>query len=131
MYVPDRQMNPHLKKLYPDAKKIFWTYNVIRGGDKFGDQPRAVGGPHLDYHQNDTLRKEFHKERPVFTYRVSGMETSEPDILMGLHDTEDLKLGVLLGVWKPLHPSKVSIVNILLSHHEFIQITTDRFVITH
>ena len=29
------------------------------------------------------------------------------DILLGKYDTDDLNLGVLLGVWKPLYPSKV------------------------
>ena len=36
---------------------------------------------------------------------VSNM--TEPDILMGKFDTETEKLGVLLGVWKPLSPSKI------------------------
>ena len=45
------QMEPHIMELYPQTKKIRWTYNVVRGGDKVGDQPRAVGGPHMDYHQ--------------------------------------------------------------------------------
>ena len=61
-------MNPHLQKLYPKVKKIHWTYNVVRGGNKFGDHPRAAG-PHLDYYQDDKMRLEFHKEYPVFTYR--------------------------------------------------------------
>ena len=59
-------MEPHIRKLYPKVKKIFWTFNVIRGGDKFGDQPRALGGPHLDYFQNITFRKEYHAENPPF-----------------------------------------------------------------
>ena len=32
---------------------------------------------------------------------------SEPYILMGAQDTEQDKLGVLLGVWNPLFPSQV------------------------
>ena len=59
-------MEPHIRKLYPKVKKIFWTFNVIRGGDKFGDQPRALGGPHLDYFQNITFRREYHTENPPF-----------------------------------------------------------------
>ena len=59
-------MEPHIRKLYPKVKKIFWTFNVIRGGDKFGDQPRALGGPHLDYFQNITFRREYHAENPPF-----------------------------------------------------------------
>ena len=98
-------MNPHIQKLYPDAKKIYWTYNVVRGGEKFGDQPRALGGFHLDYHPNNTLRKEFHKERPVFS--SGGLNVTEQGLMMGDHDEENLKFGVLLGVWKPIYPTKV------------------------
>ena len=57
----------NIKELYPEAKRIEWTHNVVRGGHMPGDQPAAVGAPHLDYHQNDTARVEFHKERPVFS----------------------------------------------------------------
>ena len=46
-----QQMEPYILSLYPAAKKLVWTYNVVRGGDQAGDQPRAVAGPHLDYHQ--------------------------------------------------------------------------------
>merc|ERR1712037_113376 len=53
-------IEPHIKKLYPDAKRMVWTYNVVRGGDGAMDQPRAVDAPHLDYHQNDTERTKFH-----------------------------------------------------------------------
>ena len=48
-------MNQHLKKLYPNVKRILWTTNLVRGGDKIGDQPTAPA-PHLDYHQNDEER---------------------------------------------------------------------------
>ena len=40
----------------------------------------------------------------LFLILAEGMKHSEPDILMGSMDTEDLKLEVLLGVWKPLVP---------------------------
>ena len=62
-------MYPHLKKMYPKGKKYFWTYSVIRGGDRFGDQTKIVAAPHLDYHQNDTLRKKFHREKPALAYK--------------------------------------------------------------
>ena len=107
-------MNQHLKKLYPNVKRILWTTNLVRGGDKIGDQPTAPA-PHLDYHQNDEERVKFHKEHPMFdSYIVDPrnlMDYSlvEPGILLGLQDTEESKLGVLLGVWKPLYPTKVII----------------------
>ena len=66
-------------ELYPQTKRMRWTYNVVRGrhhdtrhknikswtcnvlwgGDKLGDQPRAVGGPHMDYHQVDLIHWAF------------------------------------------------------------------------
>ena len=93
------QLEPYIRELYPQAKRLKWTYNVVRGGDKFGDQPPALG-PHLDYHQNDTDRINFHQQFPVFP-------GSEADMLMGQDDDEEGKLGVLLGVWKPLTPAKI------------------------
>jgi len=97
-----KQMEPYIMELYPETKKIWWTYNVVRGGDKFGDQPRAVGGPHLDYHQDDQARLEFHKEFPELD-----SERSEPKILMGKMNQDGLEMKVLLGVWKPLYPAKI------------------------
>ena len=107
-----KQVNPHLKKLYPTVKRILWTTNIIRGGSKFMDQPTAPA-PHLDYHQNDEDRIQFHKKYPIFESNlmdpssVIDFSLSEPGILMGLQDTEESKLGVLLGVWKPLYPSSI------------------------
>ena len=108
-------MNPHIQKLYPEAKKIHWVYNVIRGGDQFGDQQRNIAGPHLDYHQNNSLRMEFHKEKPAFSSFAdpSHFPTFESDVLIGLMDTEKSKFGVLLGVWKPIYPNKVSLFGYL------------------
>jgi len=97
-----KQMEPHIMKLYPETKRILWTYNVVRGGDRFGDQPKAVGSVHLDYYQDDTARIEFHKKWPVMESNIS-----EPMILMGKMDDENGKLGVLLGVWKPLYPEAI------------------------
>ncbi len=103
-------MEPHLRKLYPNVKRIEWTANVVRGGSKLGDQPRALG-PHLDYHQNDSMRLDYHKNEwePLDGLLTNFMvlNKTEPHYLMGIHDTEDAKLGVLLGVWKPLEPEEV------------------------
>ena len=59
-----KQMEPHLRALYPETKRIQWTSNVVRGGGHLGDQPKAVGGPHLDYHQNNSERILFHEVYP-------------------------------------------------------------------
>ena len=62
--------------------------------------------PHLDYHQNDTERKIFYEsyDLPV----AFGDNKNEPNVLMGVFDKEDEKLGVMLGVWKPIQPDHVS-----------------------
>jgi len=96
------QMEPYIMELYPKTKKMLWAFNAVRGGDRFGDQPRAVGGPHLDYYQDDEARIEFHKEFPEFED-----SRSEAKLMMEKLDDEDHKLGVILGVWKPLSPEKV------------------------
>jgi len=99
------QLEPHIKRLYPQTKRMQWTFNVLRGGlptsygKEFGDQPRVVN-PHLDYHQNDTARLLYHKDFPA-------MKGQEAELLMGLGDDENSRLGVLLGIWKPLKPEKV------------------------
>jgi hypothetical protein len=94
------QMEPHLLALFPATRRIHWTYNVVRGGDRFGDQPRAVNGPHLDYHQGQEARREFHNRFPI----PSWISESEAALLMGEGDDERGQLGVLLGVWKPILP---------------------------
>ena len=88
------QMEPHIKDLYPEARRLVWTFNVVRGGGKFMDQPKAVNSPHLDYHQSLEARIEFHKELPPFQV----LNISEPNILMGALDTEESKFGVMLGI---------------------------------
>ena len=86
----------------------------MRGGSKAGSQPRWVIsglihwkfecfralGPHLDYIQDDKKREEFHKN-------YTALKGSEPEALLGRLDTDDEKLGVLLGLWKPLYPKEV------------------------
>lgn len=97
-----RQMEPYIKKLYPDVKKMVWTANVVRGGDKLGDNPKAVGAPHLDYHQDDKAREDFHSRYPYLE-----SELSESCILSGKTDSKDYKLKVLLGIWKPINPTNI------------------------
>jgi len=93
------QIEPYLKRLYPQTKKIRWFSNLVRGGSKAGSQPRALG-PHLDYFQGDEEREEFHK-------KYTALKSSEPEALLGRLDTEEEKLGVLLGIWKPLYPKEI------------------------
>ena len=64
-----------------------------------------MAGPHLDYHQDDAKRLEFHSEYPLFE---DGKNKTEPHYLVGANDTPEEKFSVLLGVWKPLSPVEVS-----------------------
>lgn len=91
------EMEPLLLELVPGAKRVEWTYNVVRNGNQFGDQPPAVNSPHLDYSQNDSAREEFHGEHGVFE------DLKEQPILLGRRDTDEDKLAVLLGIWKPIY----------------------------
>lgn len=93
------EFEPEIRKLFPTVKRIEWTYNVIRNGVKFGDQPAAVNALHLDFTQNDSARSQYHRKYSPFP-----MDKTVP-ILLGEHDTEDEELGALLGVWKPAHMS--------------------------
>jgi len=99
-----KQLEPHLMKMYPQTKRIQWMTNLVRGGNHFGDQP-AAPAPHLDYHQNDTEREIFYDsyDLPV----PFGDNKNEPNVLMGVFDNEDEKLGVMLGVWKPIQPDQI------------------------
>lgn len=101
-----QQMEPHLRKLYPETKRIKWTSNIVRGGDKLGDHPPLLGIPHLDFHPNNTERVIFHDSYPNPT---SGglIPEFETNLLMGSGDSAEDSLRVLLGVWKPLHPAAV------------------------
>ena len=74
----------------------------MRGGDKPGDQPRALG-PHLDYHQDDAEREKFYQQFPLPTFS----NRTEPHVLTGALDTQQEKLGVMLGLWVPLYPQQV------------------------
>jgi len=95
-------MEPHLLKLYPQTKRFEWLSNLVRGGDQPGDQPRALG-PHLDYHQDDEERDKFYEKFPLPSFS----NRTEPHVLTGSLDTENEKLGVMLGLWKPLYPKQV------------------------
>ena len=96
------QMETHLRKLYPQTKRIEWLSHLVRGGSKVGDQPRALM-PHLDYHQDDEERRKFYQEFPPPSFS----DRLEPNVLTGSLDTEQEKLGVMLGLWVPLYPRQV------------------------
>ena len=58
-------------------------------------------------HQGDEERKKFHQVYPPPSFDPKNK--TEGHILLGEWDTENEKLGVILGVWKPLYPNPVSI----------------------
>jgi len=100
-----KQMEPHLMKMYPQTKRIKWLTNLVRGGNRFGDQP-AAPAPHLDYHQNDTERKIFYESHEI-PVAFGDVAVDEASVLTGVFDNEDEKLGVMLGVWKPIQPDQI------------------------
>ena len=69
---------------------------------KSNASPRALG-PHLDYHQDEKMREDFHQKFPPMTIS----NRTEAHVLLGKLDTDEEKFGVMLGVWKPLYPSEV------------------------
>ena len=95
-----KQMDPHIRKLYPKVKKIHWMQNVVRGGH-VGSHPKAFYA-HIDYHPNNTERFRYHNaDRPPFPTFLS-IKHNEPMIMMGSMDTEEYKFEVMLGIWKAL-----------------------------
>ena len=57
---------------------------------------------------------EFHKTFPLIKPELSERNVSEGHVLTGHYDTEDLKVGVMLGVWKPLHPTQVKLLTFMI-----------------
>jgi len=100
-----KQMEPYIKKLYPQTKKMMWLNNVVRGGTKPLDQPPAPI-PHLDFNQNDEEREKFYKDLE-FPRNPSNPEKNEAGHLVGEFDTPEMKHRVMLGLWKPLSPEKI------------------------
>ena len=68
--------------------------------------PSRAPAPHLDIHQDDEERRRFRHQFRVPEF--PGSDKLEPNVLNGDLDTEDERLGVILGLWKPLHPDQVS-----------------------
>ena len=79
------------------------------------EQRFRAPAPHLDYYQDDEARLEFHKTNPLIDPSYAERNVSEGHVLTGYYDTEDLKVGVMLGVWKPLNPIQVKLISCLLS----------------
>lgn len=61
--------------------------------------------PHVDIHQDDQERQKFKEKYGVPDFY--GSDKLEPNVLNGDFDTDDEKLGVILGLWKPLSPHEV------------------------
>ena len=92
------EMEPVLRDLVPGAKRIKWTYEVVRGGSGINDEAVLVNSVHLDYTQNDTARERFYDQYPT-----NGHFLKELPALLGDEDTDTEKLAVILGVWKPIN----------------------------
>lgn len=88
-------LEPRLLQLYPGATRIQFTRTVVRGGNRWGDQRPTVDGPHLDFGQDDALRRAFHDEFPT--------NTVEQQALTEQLDTDTEEVRVVVGIWKPIH----------------------------
>lgn len=89
------ELRPHIMKLFPNATRIVYGNNNVRGGLSLFNLPVVESLPHLDYTYNDTAREEFFKEHPISEKLV--------ECLLGRHDTEEDEMGVMLGIWKPIY----------------------------
>ena len=86
------EIEVHIRKLYPEVKRLLWLPNVVRGGQQFGDQPITAAKPHLDFHQNKSLILEFHNQvGPPIPKSITNV--SAGNILMGEWDNEKEKFG--------------------------------------
>jgi hypothetical protein len=91
------ELKPHLFELFPDASKFVFTYNVVRGGQQFGDQLAATGALHLDYSQK--IRHENNSMKCTPSSHTHVVQT----ILLGMEDTDDDdEFEVILGVGKTI-----------------------------
>ena len=81
------EIEVHIRKLYPLVKRIIWLQNAVRGGQQFGDQPITPAKPHLDFHQNKSLRIKYHSQ--VGSPKFNADLPSANPILMGEADNED------------------------------------------
>ena len=74
------------RKLYPDVKEFMWLENIVRGGEQSGDFKHALQ-PHLDFHQNKSLRIKYHNQ--VGSPKFNADLPSANPILMGEADNEN------------------------------------------
>ena len=75
------------KKLYLNIKEFMWLENIVRGGEQSGDFTPALQ-PHLDFHQNKSLRIKYHNQ-PQFEQKFNADYPSANPILMGEADNEN------------------------------------------
>ena len=75
------------KKLYPDAKELMWLENIVRGGEQSGNFKPALQ-PHLDFHQNKSLRIKYHNQFEPPEKFNPDLPSANP-ILMGEADNEN------------------------------------------
>ena len=74
-------------KFYPDVKEFMWLENIVRGGGQSGDFTPALQ-PHLDFHQNKSLRIKYHNQFESPEKFNADYPRANP-ILMGEADNEN------------------------------------------
>ena len=80
-------LEDQIRKLYPYVKEFMWLENIVRGGEISGALKPALQ-PHLDFHQNKSLRIKYHNQ-PQFEQKFNADYPSANPILMGEADNEN------------------------------------------
>ena len=80
-------LEDQIRKLYPYVKEFMWLENIVRGGEQSGDFTPALQ-PHLDFHQNKSLRIKYHNQFEPPEKFNPDLPSANP-ILMGEADNEN------------------------------------------
>jgi len=68
-----KAMEKTIRELHPDAETVYWIDEAFLARNTTGGNPPAVDGPHVDYHVDQSVVKEF-----------AGYDMSDFDIVVGL-----------------------------------------------
>lgn len=95
-----KAMEKTIRELHPDAERVDWIDEAFLARDTQGGNPPAVDGPHVDYHVDQSVVKDF------CGYDVSGYD-------------------IMLGLWKPANMS-TPIVDYPLAVMDFSTFDADK-----
>ena len=76
-------MEKTIRELHPDAETVYWIDEAFLARNTTGGNPPAVDGPHVDYHVDQSVVKEF-----------AGYDMSDFDIVVGLWKPTNMYLNL-------------------------------------